>query len=220
MDAVILAAGNGSRLKGIAATGMKPLLVRDGEALVGRLCRQVAPYVSRIVLVVSPVNAAAIVDLLGPEYTYVIQPEADGPGGALLRGLEAVTSDRVLVLMGDNFMHDDDVQAVANTGTFTDLVIGTRTLEHAHVAQRFTRVRMGGSGYIESEEGPIFGWDGPWEVWCGPFRTDTKMCRKALKKASYEGDELKIGPWLGSMGTIGKLVTVDVVDIGVPEELK
>lgn len=234
IDTIILAAGNGARLKGTVPTGLKPLLVVNGESLIGRLVTQVRKATGkyRIVVVASPTNIAPIVDLLGKRLDYVIQPEPAGPGEALLRGLAVVRdAERVLVLAGDNYLDDRAIPAVLAADR--PLTVGVRVITDAAIARRFTRVReyedVGGSGFLDiprarldTEEGPELHWAGPWTVWCGPLVVPTVATRTLLTRLDV-GDislkELKIGAYLGELDCSSALVPVEAQDIGVPEAL-
>lgn len=117
MDAIVLAAGNGERLKGLAARGMKPLLVVDGEAVVARLVRQLHEHreVDRIIVVVSPANSAAVCDVLESNMPsrcdYAVQPEARGTADAYNRGRVAVRGAHVVVL-GDNVLETEELHRI------------------------------------------------------------------------------------------------------------
>ena len=225
LHGIVLAAGNGRRLKGIVPTGLKPLIVVNGEPLITRIVDQAIEVSDLVTVVVSPANAAPIVELVGTGVHYVVQPEPRGPGDALRRGL--VTSGNVsrsLVLMGDNWLEDGVVQTVVDSRA--DVVIGVRDIGviYPDVARRFTRVKVNPSGVLVSEEGHVLGWAGPWTVWCGPLVVPTVMMKEALDNAVWTAEkeeELKIGPYLGDVDLTGvtALIPVEAKDIGIPEEL-
>ena len=226
-NAIILAGGNGARLRGIAATGMKPLLVHEGEALISRLGRQAQKHCGRVVIVVSPLNAAAICDLMGEEYEYVVQPVPAGPGDALARGLTCVgPAEETLVLMGDNIISDGDMRVVADTDGY-DVVIGTKQVHDFDEAKRYTRIfKDVNTGHWVTEEGPISAASlgPPWSVWCGPLKLNTDRARLTIADAYEEhlkngAGEFKIGPWLANVGSVCRW-HVDARDIGIPEEVR
>ena len=222
VNAVVLAAGDGRRLRGSVPTGLKPLIVVNGEALISRLVRQATQAMGHkhIVVVVSPTNAGPICDLLGPQYDYVVQPEPRGPGEALLRGLAVVRSDRTLVLAADNYFAEGTINKVLASSH--DLVIGVRAIEDIGRARRFTRLRDGNAGLLISEEGEEVKLAGPWTVWCGPLVAPTGQLTTILAAQDRDWDELneqKIGPHLQRIVGSYALVPCDAQDIGVPEEL-
>jgi len=227
LDAVILAAGAGSRLAGIVPTGMKPLVVVNGEALIARLARQARSFVTgRLIVVVSPTNAAPIVDLLARvdrrDIDYVVQPTPAGPGEALLRGLALASSPYTLVLAGDNWMPDAAVTSVVYAAPL-GCAVGVRVVGEPDVARRFTRFREHNAHgpSLECDEGPDLRWPGPWTVWCGPLVLPTENAKAVLTTiVRNRGDnEAKIGPYIGSLGGSAALVPVDAQDIGTPEAL-
>src|SRR3954470_22588838 len=104
MDAIILAAGLGTRLRPHTLTTPKPLLpVRDRPILDWTLGALPAA-VDRIIVVVHYL-AEQIEEYLGsqetyPEWVTVPQGEPQGTGDALRRCREQVRSDKFLVLNG------------------------------------------------------------------------------------------------------------------------
>lgn len=226
LDTVILAAGAGTRLAGIVPTGLKPLVVVNGETLIARLVRQARTFAAgRIVVVVSPTNAAPIVELIERgdrrDVDYVVQPVPAGPGEALLRGLAVVRTAHTLVLAGDNWMPDVALHDVVEDIPM-GVAVGVRVVTDPAVARRFTRLReVPRAATCEAEEGPELGWSGPWTVWCGPLVIPTDNARIALQAAvTGRGDnEAKIGPYLHRMGASVGLVGVEAQDIGTPEAL-
>lgn len=214
MDAVILAAGKGERLRDLTPAFHKPLLPIDGVPLVSRAVDLAhVAGVDRPVVVVAPSNADIISRVLGKrDVALVIQREPRGPGDALLTGLMHRTrptlSDRVLVLLADNVSTDADVAAVAEEKT----AIGVKKISWQD-AQRFTRWEDG--HWIEKI--PL----GPGHhsrlCWVGPFVGWRENMETALIHAQpSENDELLIGPLLSAfmLGDIGPIVEVSSYDVG------
>lgn len=107
MEAIVLAAGRGSRLqpltddrpKGLVQVGGRPLLVDCLDQLL-------SVGVDRFVLVVG-YEAGQIIDYFGDEHrgrpiTYAHQSERDGVASALLAAEESVSDEEFLVMLGDN----------------------------------------------------------------------------------------------------------------------
>lgn len=226
-DAVILAAGNGARLRGVVAAGMKPLLVVDGEALVHRLVRQaIAAGCRRIVVVVSPVNAAAVCDVIESNehegVRYVIQPSPTGPGDALRRGLELTSSEAVLVLLGDNILQDNDVTAMASARPISVGVKHFSPGEESTV-KLLTRLRPDGSTVEKIPVSFDDLWpDGKYHTWYGPLMVDSRKAWMTLSDAKRKGPELFIGPLISKFGSYpgGQIneVKVDAHDVGYAKE--
>ena len=201
MDAVILAAGRGTRVDDAADPYMKPLLVVDGEPLVVRAVKLARPWVERSVVVASPRNAELIVNALDEhevEALVVIQARPRGPGHALLWGLSACGrsyDDRVLVLISTDVSAPDDVAAVLQDGS---TAVGVRLFTQVEAAERYT----------------FFDFDHVWrekekprtqqllvECWVGLFvgsrsNMHDKLLRELHARAEVGVDELPIGPYL------------------------
>lgn len=217
MHTIILAAGNGSRLEGIVPTGLKPLLVVNGEPLIKRLVDQVrrAKIGNAITVVVSPTNAAPICELLGEEHRYVVQPSPRGPGDALLRGLRGWDDCRCMVLMGDNWFADEVIPAMVDIDA--DFVIGGHEEVDRERAAQFTRVKADVEPWLFNE-GTVPRGQGPWHVWCGPLIAPEDRLHQMLLAVGSGAAELKIGPHLNALDVeTRRFVYVDAKDIGTPE---
>jgi bifunctional UDP-N-acetylglucosamine pyrophosphorylase/glucosamine-1-phosphate N-acetyltransferase len=118
MDAILLAAGLGTRLRPHTLTTPKPLLmVRDRPILDWTLGALPAP-VDRVIVVVHYL-AEQIEDYLGsqewfPDWLTVEQGEPRGTGDALRRCQQHVRSDRFLVLNGDDLFGAADLADLAS----------------------------------------------------------------------------------------------------------
>jgi bifunctional N-acetylglucosamine-1-phosphate-uridyltransferase/glucosamine-1-phosphate-acetyltransferase GlmU-like protein len=225
MDAVILAAGRGTRLSGHATPFFKPMLQVNGKPLV----LHAAEYANvmgaeKIVVVVSPANREAMENIFRnfSFVTLVDQDEPLGPGHALLIGLTKVTSGRAAVLMSDNIMLHESLELLAPLVRHD--VVGTMDVE-PELASRFTRVVQKKAGPTEFREGtPVqpdeINSEGMVKVWCGPLVFQTNLMRAALVKdlenATIE-HELKIGPYLGAAMNRPILFNIKSMDVGMPD---
>ena len=98
---VVLAAGQGQRM---VSRKPKPLHQVCGKELIRypvELLQELG--IGRILLVVSPVNAGLIHDLLGDDVDYVIQPTSQGTGDAAAMAVAALPEDvEHLVMLGSD----------------------------------------------------------------------------------------------------------------------
>lgn len=226
MDTVILAAGRGSRLEGIMAPFHKPLLVVSGEPIIlGAAKRAWLCTGERVVLVVAPENALPIAQIMQytkplDRYDMIIQPRPEGPGDALLRGLQLATSEYVLVLLGDNVTTFADIRLLASCKGNT---VGVQQIPQER-AFRFTRLRADGSWV---EKVPVTDADvdpatGEVLIWVGPIVVNREEMIRSLKlweeSLIDSTRELLIGPTFNDLTDV-KCVNVSSIDIGVPEEL-
>lgn len=116
MDAIILAAGKGTRLRPHTETTPKPLLPVQGRPILDWIIGALPP-VDRLVVVVNYL-AEQIEDYLKTQrhvrdWTTVRQAEPRGTGDALMSCKGAVTSDMVLVLNGDDLVGRADLAKLA-----------------------------------------------------------------------------------------------------------
>lgn len=116
MDAIILAAGKGTRLRPYTETVPKPLLPVQGRPILDWIIGALPP-VDRLIVVVNYLGDV-IEDYLATQthvrnWVTVRQEVPRGTGDALMSCRAAVQSDRVLVLNGDDLIGRDDLTRLA-----------------------------------------------------------------------------------------------------------
>jgi NDP-sugar pyrophosphorylase family protein len=145
MQAVILAAGRGTRMKELTNDVPKPLLETAGKTLLEHKFDELPDEVDEIVIIIG-YHGDKVEERLGNEYngrriTYVVQETLDGTAGALWKAKEAL-HDRFLVMMGDDLYGRNDLEAAAAS---SDWVIGAWPLPAGASGGRIT---AGPSGTI------------------------------------------------------------------------
>jgi glucose-1-phosphate thymidylyltransferase len=120
MQAVVLAAGEGTRLRPLTADKPKALVDVDGRPLLSRGLEQLVEYVDEFVLVVG-YRKEAIIDHYGDSFrgvpvTYVHQREQLGLAHAVLAA-EPFVDDDAIVFNGDNVIEADLGAVLARHGT-------------------------------------------------------------------------------------------------------
>lgn len=118
MDAVLLCAGLGTRLRPHTLTMPKPLLPVQGRPILDWILNALPPAVDRV-LVVTHYLAEQIEAYLGqqqhiPHWRTVPQGDPRGTGDALRRCRDFITSPRLLVLNGDDLFGARDLAALAS----------------------------------------------------------------------------------------------------------
>jgi bifunctional UDP-N-acetylglucosamine pyrophosphorylase/glucosamine-1-phosphate N-acetyltransferase len=113
MDAVILAAGLGTRLKPLTDTIPKPLVPVAGKGTLLHTLDMLPSEIDRIILIVGYLEEK-IRAVVGSKWNeipveYVTQDTLDGTGGALRRVEKILRSDRFLVLNGDDLYDAKDL---------------------------------------------------------------------------------------------------------------
>jgi NDP-sugar pyrophosphorylase family protein len=116
MDAIILAAGKGTRLRPYTESTPKPLLDLQGRPILDWIIGALPP-VDRLIVVVNYL-AEQIETYLSKQkhvrdWTTVRQAAPRGTGDALMSCRQAVRSDRVMVLNGDDLIGRADLARLA-----------------------------------------------------------------------------------------------------------
>jgi NDP-sugar pyrophosphorylase family protein len=117
MDAIILAAGKGTRLRPHTLTCPKPLLPVQGRPILDWIIGALPP-VDRVIVVVN--YLAEEIDAYMGRQTHVKnwltvrQTEPRGTGDALMSCKDHITSDRVMVLNGDDLIGRADLAKLAH----------------------------------------------------------------------------------------------------------
>lgn len=217
MDTVILAAGKGERLNGIAAAFHKPLLVVSGKPIVTQAVDFATQLGGTPIVVVAPENVGPISDVLGARHVrMVVQRRPRGPGEALALGLEMARGEKVMVLMGDNISTFADVKSVASAKGYG---IGVQYVSREE-ARRFTWYSCGSGTWAEKIDPVQADLDpsvGMALAWVGPLMVDREEALQYYRQHG-EDDGWVIGPALDRLaGTSHTHVAVSTYDIGVPE---
>ncbi len=116
MQAVILAAGRGLRMREQTELTPKPLLTVRGRTLLEYKLDSLPPAITETVLIVGYLSGK-IYQYLGTEYNgmplrYVEQPELLGTADALWRAQD-VLGERFIVMMGDDIYSPEDLKECA-----------------------------------------------------------------------------------------------------------
>ena len=114
MQAVILAAGRGTRMKELTQSVPKPMLRVLGKSLIEHKLDALPASVTEVILVVG-YQGDVIRTAFGDEFggrtiRYVEQSELNGTAGALWQAKDLLT-DRFVVMMGDDLYAKEDVEA-------------------------------------------------------------------------------------------------------------
>lgn len=125
MQAVILAAGRGTRMKDLTNNVPKPMLTVHGKTLIEHKLDVLPESVTEVILVIGyqgDVIRAAFGDSFGGRaIRYVEQETLDGTMGALLLAKPYLTG-RFIVMMGDDLYAREDVEACFATEGWSVLV--------------------------------------------------------------------------------------------------
>lgn len=158
MQAVILAAGKGTRMKDLTQEVPKPMLRVHGKTLIEHKLEALPDSVDEVVLVVG-YQGEKIREYFkdawaGKTIRYAVQEELNGTAGALWCAKEFL-SEQFVVMMGDDLYARADIEACLSTSGWSILVEKTE-----HMASGGKMV-MDEAGYIVAiEEGDHTGTPG------------------------------------------------------------
>lgn len=118
MDAIILAAGLGTRLRPHTLQTPKPLLAVQGRPILDWTLGALPPTIDRVVVVVhylaDQIDAYLHMQKHFPQWQTVVQVEPRGTGDALRSCREKLRSDRFLVMNGDDLYGAADLARLAD----------------------------------------------------------------------------------------------------------
>ena len=117
MEAIVMAAGEGRRLRPITDRWPKPILPIDGRAVGATLVRQLEMEGLGPITVVTGHLAEQVEELLrGLDVRFARQPEPHGSADAVRRALAAGAESPALVCAADTVFQPGDLAAVAGAG--------------------------------------------------------------------------------------------------------
>lgn len=117
MQAVILAAGEGKRLRPLTDSCPKPMICVGGKPILEYTLTILPEQIDEVILVVG-YKQEKIRDYFGNDFhgrklIYVEQPEAHGTGDALVRARPFLNGEPFLLLYADDMYHPSDLAALA-----------------------------------------------------------------------------------------------------------
>ncbi|MDP2816140.1 MAG: sugar phosphate nucleotidyltransferase [Rectinemataceae bacterium] len=131
MQAVILAAGKGTRMKELTQSVPKPMLLVNGKTLIEHKLDVLPPEVSEVILIIgyqgNVIREYFKDEFGGRRISYVEQEELNGTAGALWLAKPLLT-DRFVVMMGDDLYAREDVEACFASPEWSVLVEKTETM--------------------------------------------------------------------------------------------
>jgi UDP-N-acetylglucosamine diphosphorylase / glucose-1-phosphate thymidylyltransferase / UDP-N-acetylgalactosamine diphosphorylase / glucosamine-1-phosphate N-acetyltransferase / galactosamine-1-phosphate N-acetyltransferase len=150
MHAVVMAAGEGTRLRPLTERWPKPILPIDGRPVVATLLRELAAAGCSRAFVVTGHLAEKVESLLGDgsgfglELVYVRQPQQHGSADVVRRALAAGAAPPALVLGADTVFTRGDVARFAAAAEGADGAIAARRDPPPSPPHRFAlRIRDG-----------------------------------------------------------------------------
>jgi UTP-glucose-1-phosphate uridylyltransferase len=173
VEAVVLAAGEGRRLRPLTERWPKPILPIDGKPVIVTLLRELeVAGVEDVTVVVGHLGHQIRTLLDGFEVRFAEQPEPLGSADALRRAVEAGARARFLVTVADTVFAPGDLRRFLQTweqsGADSALApplwgVGPEVLRHLdglpgppfELLTAFERAREAGTDVVSVELGPI-----------------------------------------------------------------
>lgn len=216
--AIILAAGENTRLKGLIPAFMKPMLLVNGSPLLHHAEQHARRDwdCNQIIVVAAPENASAITQLLQHDQCiqYVLQPKPNGVVDAIRRAIWLAEKQRVVILCADNMFEWEsrDSQVKMYRDDFDTSYIGTRGLPE-YRAERFTRL-AGVPPHMQIIPARAKS-NGSTLCWIGPLVLRTERVQRVLLQVEPQNIETLI-----SLSTDGNIVPMAMrcQDMGIPDE--
>ncbi|MCX6764023.1 MAG: sugar phosphate nucleotidyltransferase [Candidatus Moranbacteria bacterium] len=146
MQAVILAAGRGKRMKNLTNGKPKPMLSVNGVPVLEYKIQILPKSINEIIFVVGYCGEH-IMNHFGKEFDgrrirYVFQTRLNGTGGAM-HLVKSIVEDKFLVMMGDDLYHKRDIKKILKH----NLAVLAREVEDP---SRFGVLETNRRGYLES----------------------------------------------------------------------
>jgi bifunctional UDP-N-acetylglucosamine pyrophosphorylase/glucosamine-1-phosphate N-acetyltransferase len=115
MQAVIMAAGEGTRMRPLTLKTPKPMLLIKGKPLLEWTLSFLPDEIDEVIIIVNYL-ADQIKDYFGDEWQgrkikYVVQKELNGTGGAI-HACRGLLGNKFLVLNGDDIYHKEDLKKI------------------------------------------------------------------------------------------------------------
>lgn len=221
-EAIILAGGFGTRLRGVLADLPKPMAPINQHPFLSYLFDYLMRYHYDHVVLSTGYLHEKVEQFFGNQYksvqiSYAQEVEPLGTGGALQWALSFTHSENVLVLNGDTFFDvdlDEFEQFFQKSGSLLSLV-----LREVEDVQRYGSVRLRPDFRIASfaEKGAAVG--------RGLINGGTYFVKKSIfakypqpKKFSFEKDFME--QWYAREPIYGMVSDAYFIDIGVPEDYR
>lgn len=127
MQAVILAAGKGTRMRELCHNCPKPMIQLSGKPLLEWRIESLPESIDEVILIVGYLQEQ-IKEYFGDEWqgrkiTYITQDTLNGTGGAIML-LKPYLTGNVLVTNGDDLYHPDDLKKLIDEASEGGAVIG------------------------------------------------------------------------------------------------
>jgi D-glycero-alpha-D-manno-heptose 1-phosphate guanylyltransferase len=217
-EAIVLAGGLGTRLRGIVDDLPKPLAPVAGRPFLGYVLDLLAESGMRRVLLATGYLSRRVEDVIGRSWKgmqvdYSVEESPLGTGGAIALAVERLQGDAVHVLNGDTYLRFDPAALEAlvdRTGTALGMVLA-----------RVPDVSRYGSVDVEGDRAQGFrekGGCGAGLVNAGSYFLTAEALAEFPARASFSLEVDVLRPMVASRQVAVLVDSSDFIDIGVPED--
>lgn len=217
-EAIILAGGLGTRLKGVIGELPKPLAPLAGRPFLAWLLDILAAQEMRRVILATGYRSGQIVEALGSRWrgmalVYSQEPEPLGTGGAIALAAKKLRDDACFVLNGDTRLVLDyaEFDRLANAA---NVRLGV-ALAHVPDVSRYGSVRIEKdriAGFVEK------GRTGPGYINAGVYWISRSLLSDFPRTNSFSFETEVLVPVVARERVAAFTETSDFIDIGVPED--
>lgn len=228
ITAVVLAAGEGKRMRTLGANLSKVMLPILGKPVLAYIINNIKEAgIRHIVIVISGHLGESLTSYFGSSYKgmelkYVYQNKQLGPAHAISLALPEVDTDFFLVQYGDSLADQNIPKSLVETlneNPQTDGVLAVRQIDNP---SRYGIVKYNKKNIVAVVEKPSKEKAPSKHAVIGTFILKTDTCKKALKNKKFEyGKELFPAQYLLATGAkmIGWFFDGSRVDVGKPQDL-
>jgi D-glycero-alpha-D-manno-heptose 1-phosphate guanylyltransferase len=219
LQVLILAGGEGTRLKSVVKDIPKPLADVDGKPFIEYIFDYLLRYGIKNIIMSVGYKSEAIINLFGScykdlEIEYCIEDKPLGTGGALIKALPLIKENNLLVINGDTFF-DVDLKELEtfHLDKKADL---TLSLKQMYDFDRYGRVFVDENNKITGFEEKTFCSSGLINGGVSLIRVDTMGKINLGEKFSFEKDFLE--NHFNDYNFYGLAQDEYFIDIGIPQD--
>ncbi len=219
MQVLILAGGEGTRLKSVIKDIPKPMAEVDNKPFVEYIFDYLIKYNIRSIIISVGYKFEAFTDKYSNRYKdleieYCIEDKPLGTGGALIKALPLIKDDNLLVINGDTFF-DVDLNSLKtfHEAKYADL---TLSLKQMHNFDRYGRVFVDENNKITGFEEKTFCPSGLINGGVSLIKVDILSKINLGEKFSFEKDFLE--NYYRDYNFYGLAQDEYFIDIGIPQD--
>jgi D-glycero-alpha-D-manno-heptose 1-phosphate guanylyltransferase len=218
MQAIVLAGGLGTRLRGVVDDVPKPMAPVQGRPFLAFVFDQLVDSGFHAAILAVGYRHQAIRAHFGDAYRslallYSVEQEPLGTGGAIRLACTQVTTDEVFVLNGDTYL-ELDFQAMLDAHRRAGTELSLAVCQVPDVARY---------GALEVSEGIVRGfrekgWSGPGWINGGVYLFEPALRQRFPSRGAFSFEQALLVPEARSIRPLAFPTTGLFIDIGIPDD--